>query len=169
MDLSRESLNDNNGHTVIPINNMKINANNNNNKLPLNKTHINNYNSTNNNRIAIGRDLQMRFPLTPLSSRELPRQQNVEQSPDVRVAHFSTPLANEKNDNMQTFFNGDNTYNFQMDRMKSIGSDEEDAPETTNFYDIDSKIKKRNSKTKKNINNISLNRNDSFDGFALTQ
>ncbi len=88
-DLSRESLNAS-GHTITPMNNHKINH-----KLPLNKhtQNINNYGTThsNNNKLIVNRDLQIRFPMTPLSSRELPRQQNVELSPDVRVAHFSTP------------------------------------------------------------------------------
>ena len=69
----------------------------NNNKIPLNNQRIarNNYGSNNNNNDTTEnrnyRNLRIRFPMTPLSSRELPEQQNVEQSPDVRVAHFSTP------------------------------------------------------------------------------
>ena len=61
-------------------------------KLSLNNHNIrrNNYGGTTTENRNY-KNLRIRFPMTPLSSRELPEQQNVEQSPDVRVAHFSTP------------------------------------------------------------------------------
>ena len=69
--------------------------------------------------------LRMRFPMTPLTSRDLPRQQQVEQTPDVRVAHFATPSVPMSNTGRM-----DEEVGYDAVSMEMIGSDEDDVRPT---------------------------------------
>ena len=124
-----------------------------------NNGNIHSYQSTSDhNHQHIGRNLRMRFPMTPLTSlsHKLPKQQSIEQSPDVRVAHFLTP--NVADDNVASF--AFDEFDGNMDKMESIESDQEDGPMTN-----DPLTNAEDAQFKQKVNQ----REDSFDGFALEQ
>jgi len=84
---------------------------------------------------------RLKWSMTPLSSRSLlPGQQNIEQSPDVRVAHFQSPHVNEIPHATSfdafgfpaTASGADSAQHVgaeeELEKMASVESDEEDAP-----------------------------------------
>merc|ERR1712228_20611 len=144
---ARSSKSDHGKHINMNVMNKKKHKNE---SIAINQNNDNkSYQSTADNNI--GKQLRMHFPMTPLTSKELPKQQVIEQSPDVRVAHFLTP--NVSIDNKASF--AFDEFDGNMDLMESIQSDEEDGPMNTakiRFFD-------------KKINQ----REDSFESFALEQ